>query len=143
MSNVTAAPTDNEFAGRVRWAVDENFVWEDAYGNVESRGALVPDADGPLVSSVVGSLEGRHVHAPVIDIDFHARLEPSSTPGHFHLYLDRPVTWRAYKRILRSMVKAGLVDKEWYRLAKFRRMTVVRGPGSRKGTVPSRASMRR
>ena len=35
-------------------------------------------------------------HRPILDLDFPAALVPSTTPGHFHLYLDKPMAEEDY-----------------------------------------------
>lgn len=42
-------------------------------------------------------------HKPLIDIDFPAALIPSSTPGHFHLYLDKDMDEEQYMSFLLTL----------------------------------------
>ena|ERR1700741_2316125 len=65
-------------------------------------------------------------HIPVLDIDFECGLVPSKTPGHHHLAINRPMSWKSYKKLLKALVKAGIVEKSWYQVAKRRRFTMVR-----------------
>ena len=59
---------------------------------------------------------------------------PSSTPGHSHLYVDAPMPWRRYKRLLRACMKAGLIEKSWYKASVRSRTTYLRPPWrSKKG----------
>lgn len=51
-----------------------------------------------------------NIHRPILDIDFGAALIPSSTEGHFHLYLDKPMTWKNYKRLLNVMAEVGVIE---------------------------------
>lgn len=76
------------------------------------------------------------------DLVVPARLVPSSTTGHFHLYLDVRVRWEDYVRLLEEMRDAGLVDGGWFDLALRRKMAVLRKPHVRKGAeaVPLAAS---
>jgi hypothetical protein len=74
-------------------------------------------------------------HLPVIDLDFSAYLEASTSPGHYHLYLNRDVSWWRYKKVLKAMYKAGLIEKGFYRLSVKRGQTFVRRPGVRKKFV--------
>lgn len=37
----------------------------------------------------------------------------SKTPGHFHLYFERPVTWATYSRLLRELARARVIDRYW------------------------------
>ena len=81
----------------------------------------------PAASLVSSLLVGSHnIHAPALDIDFPATLVPSSTPGHFHLYLDCPMPWRRYRRLLRALARAGIIERSWYKAAVYRRATHLR-----------------
>lgn len=77
---------------------------------------------------------GVPLHRPVIDIDHAAKLLPSSTPGHYHLMIDRPMTWANYQRLLDVMAEVGLVEPGYARVAHERGHTAVRVPWFRKGT---------
>ena len=69
------------------------------------------------------------LHLPAIDLDFPCTLVPSRTEGHFHLYLDRPLTWDRYKVILDAFLEAGLIDVGWHRQALKDKQTYLRtGP---------------
>jgi hypothetical protein len=72
------------------------------------------------------------LHAPVLDIDLPAALVPSSTPGHYHLVIERAMTWRTYKRLLRAMTRAGLLEKGFTKMAIRRGYTSVRVPWVKK-----------
>lgn len=75
------------------------------------------------------------MHAPTIDIDHECRVVPSSTPGHYHLYIDKRMTWRSYKRLLKAMVRAGIVEKGYYNAAIKSKQTMVRKPGVTKQPI--------
>lgn len=81
-------------------------------------------------ANLIGSITDEGTHVPVLDIDFPVRLEPSSTPGHFHLYLDGiELDWSTYKMLLAALAAAGVIE-EGYRTASLSRgMTLVRKPG--------------
>lgn len=82
--------------------------------------------EATLVSSEMD--ENTEIHLPVLDIDFPCELLDSSTDGHHHLYLNRPMEWRKYKRLLRALWKAGIIEDGYYKLAKKRKKTCVRAP---------------
>lgn len=65
-------------------------------------------------------------HLPVIDLDFPARLVPSRTPGHYHLYLDMPLSWAKYQRLLRALLAADLIGNDFYDLAMKHKQTFAR-----------------
>lgn len=54
-------------------------------------------------------------HVPVLDVDLPVRVRESGTPGHHHLFIDKPMSWRAYKRLLKALARAGIVEKDWVR----------------------------
>jgi hypothetical protein len=66
----------------------------------------------PGTSSHVGNTG---YHRPVLDIDMPVTLTPSKTPGHHHLEIERNLTWRQYKRLLRALAAAGIVERSWVR----------------------------
>ena len=68
------------------------------------------------------------LHAPVLDLDFPAVLVPSTTPGHFHLYLDKEVPWDKFKVLLMAMWEVGLLEKGYVDTAIARGYTTVRLP---------------
>lgn len=80
-----------------------------------------------LVGSGVKGLPGFHM--PVIDIDFSAHLEPSSTEGHFHLYLNRTMVWETYAALLKALYDAGVIEEGFYEMSIARGQSFVRYPG--------------
>lgn len=77
------------------------------------------------------------MHSPVLDIDFAARLVPSSTEGHFHLYLDGlTLGWPEYKKLLKALADAGVIESGYYDASVRRQMTCVRPPGVMKERQP-------
>lgn len=69
-------------------------------------------------------------HSPVLDVDYGARLIPSSTPGHFHLYLDDlRLTWDEYQELLLVLAKLGVIEPGYAAASIDRRQTMVRKPG--------------
>lgn len=72
-------------------------------------------------------LELRHVH-----------VVPSSTPGHFHVYVDQVLEWWCYRDLLRQLVACGVVEEGYLRAALDRGATFVRKPGVRKPEEVSR-----
>lgn len=61
-----------------------------------------------------------------------ARLVASGTPGHHHLYLETRLDWDAYLKIMRLMVDAGLLEKDWVDMNERRRMAMLRKPERKK-----------
>lgn len=86
-----------------------------------------------LVGSRLKGDEPEGLHAPVLDLDFPARLVPSTTPGHFHLYLDVAMPWRKYRALLMALCTAGIIEPGYMKASIARRATFVRKPGVVKG----------
>jgi hypothetical protein len=79
-----------------------------------------------ICSEVKGDFWGSDTHFPVIDIDLPCRLIPSSTPGHFHLYIDSPIDGEKYRNMLDAMAEAGVVQEFYAKAAHLRGATFVR-----------------
>lgn len=58
-----------------------------------------------------------------------ARLVPSSSPGHHHLYLETVLTWSVYNELLRRMADAELIERNWHAMCERRKMGLLRKPG--------------
>ncbi len=80
--------------------------------------------DGEMVTSEL--TDGRH--APAIDLDVPAWLIPSRTPGNSHLYIDVPMTWRQYRRILKALRDGGVIEPGYYAMAVKKGRTSLRRP---------------
>lgn len=68
----------------------------------------------------------------VIHLTVPAKLVPSSTEGHFHLYLETGMDWPDYLRLMRFMAEAGLLEKEWVDMNERRQMAMLRKPEYKK-----------
>lgn len=87
---------------------------------------FVSESEANLVTSATGNGDW---HLPVIDLDVPHRLEPSSTPGHSHLYIDVPVKWDDYVALLNELANAGIVEFGYVEASKAKGATMVRKPG--------------
>jgi hypothetical protein len=97
--------------------------------NVEPAVAGEANLIGSLVQGLPEDYAHRgSLHLPVLDIDFPAHLIPSATPGHYHLYLDRPVLWDDYKNLLAALSRCGIIEHGYYRAAVADGQTFVRIP---------------
>lgn len=83
------------------------------------------EADANLVSSECEN----HMHMPVLDLDFPCELVPSSTEGHYHLYMDLPMPWATYRELLRALFLAGVIEEGCYLASIERKATMVRKKG--------------
>lgn len=82
-----------------------------------------PAKDGNLISS---KIEGSSRHFPVLDLDFEAVLIDSKTPGNHHLYLNKDVSWQAYKNLLKALFDAELINDGFYHRALLEEATFCR-----------------
>lgn len=89
------------------------------------RTAGVTEQEANLVSSEME--DGNH--APALDIDFPCYTLPSSTPGHAHLYFDKPLSWKDYKKLLTTLYEIGYIEEGFYRAAIRTKATYLRLPG--------------
>jgi hypothetical protein len=117
--------TWNDPMGRMTMRIKQWIKW-DMFGGEERR--LCPPADADVVISLLP--DGRH--APVLDLDLPHRLVPSTTEGHSHLYLDVPMSWRQYKRLLKALAKAGVLEQGYVEASLYRRHTAARMPWVKK-----------
>lgn len=101
----------------------DRITWDDGYGP-ETGDAFTNDVNGNWRASAASHLG--HAHIPLFDLDIPASLTGSKTPGHYHLEIHALVTWRAYRRILKAMMKAGLIERSWYLMVKRRRWAALR-----------------
>lgn len=85
--------------------------------------------DANLVSS---RLENSDFHCPALDLDLPCALIPSSTTGHYHLYLDHPMEWRAYKKLLLALRDAGILEDGFVNCSIDRKQSCLRPPWVRK-----------
>lgn len=77
-------------------------------------------------ANLVSSLTYNGRHAPVIDLDVPARLVPSKTPGHSHLYIDHEMEWSVYLELLQALAKNSIVESNYVRFTEARGMSFVR-----------------
>jgi len=89
-------------------------------------------ADVEAANLITSRVAGTGMHKPVLDIDLPATLLPSSTPGHFHLFIDHEMPWETYVELLEALVKAGLVEPGYMNASRDRGYTAVRLPWVRK-----------
>ena len=118
---------------RSLWAIDESLLNADSaegpIGEAEQAEARKPVsalADSTLVGSRVLHNGIREMHMPVIDIDFEVELVPSRTPSHYHLYLQKEITWERYVVLLQALAFAGVIEQGYLNTSIIRGQTFVR-----------------
>lgn len=72
------------------------------------------------------------MHRPILDIDFPIYAIPSSTPGHYHLYIDKPMSKSDYMKLLATLAEVGIIEQGYYNASRMRGYTMVRLPGVKK-----------
>lgn len=115
----------NPFPGQELRSVD---FGDSDYDTTSQRADDVEDAN--LVTSKVAGRVFRH--KPVLDIDFPAQLVPSSTPGHFHLFLDKEMEDETYWKLLEALADAGVIEHGYFKASVRRGFTAVRLPWVKK-----------
>ena len=98
-------------------------------------------SDSHLVSSISSSANHKiyddtfqwsdarkHMHRPVIDIDVPVEVVESTTPGHFHLYIDHLVEPEKYMALLVAMADCGIVEEGYARASYEKGFSAVRVP---------------
>jgi hypothetical protein len=65
--------------------------------------------EGREVNVITSKVNGRRKHKVVLDLDYDAALIPTSTPGHFHLLIDKDVDEDAYEDFLLACHNIGLI----------------------------------
>jgi hypothetical protein len=92
------------------------------------------DGDPELAAAtgVCSRIHAKHhmpgLHKVVLDIDHEAALVPSSTPGHYHLLIEKYLTWDAYKEVLEVLGKHGVIEKGYAQASIARGASWIRTP---------------
>lgn len=109
--------------GRAPYSLhDADPIWDATVNDAE----VCPVDEANILTSEVAGKPGMHKVA--LDIDLPAKLLPSSTPGHWHLYIDCDVPWEVYTKLLDTLVEAGVIEVGYARASKLRGYTSVRPP---------------
>lgn len=96
------------------------------YAEALDRKGIEPNCIGSALA------DGSGMHAPALDIDWPCQLIESSTPGHFHLYIDKPLTWAHYVKLLTVMAEVGLLEEGYVGASLRDGATILRRPGVKK-----------
>lgn len=89
--------------------------------------------DATVISSLTtSSTVEAPMHKVILDIDVPVKLVPSSTRGHFHLYIDKEVPHEAYFNLVRAFVDAGIVEPGYLGASERRGYTSARLPWIKK-----------
>lgn len=72
---------------------------------------------------------GPRTYPFIVGLESPARLVPSSTPNHHHLYLDTELPWNDYALLLKRFEEATIIQRGFYRASMERKQTMLRKPG--------------
>lgn len=111
---------------RQEYAVDLT----EGHSAIDDKRQQVEEGEGNLFSSELVGQAGYHV--PTLDLDLECELIESTTPGHFHLYIDKPMKWEEYYILLQVLYDVGLIQKGFLDLSVARKATFLRKPGVKK-----------
>lgn len=117
----TATPVVDEYGitNEVRVDVDYEMLDREEVGSWSEANA-------------VSSLCRDGQHMPAIDIDRYCEVVPSSTFGHFHLYINVKMSWWRYRVLLWALKYSGVIEPGFYRASRRRGQTMLRLPGVKK-----------
>lgn len=73
------------------------------------------------------------MHVVALDLDHAAWLIPSSTNDHSHLYIDLPIPWSKYSKLLDVLAECGIIEKGYRDASVKRKATFLRLPWVKKG----------
>jgi hypothetical protein len=89
-----------------------------------------------LISSLPADKGDREAgyHYPAIDFDgIPVRFVESSTPGNFHLYIDKKVHWDQYTKLLEALAVCRLVQRGFVEASLSQGSTTLRTRPDKKG----------
>lgn len=72
------------------------------------------------------------MHKVLLDLDIPAKLIPSGTEGHSHLYIDKVMPWEHYKKLLKVLAEVGIIESGYAGSSISRGFTTLRLPWHKK-----------
>lgn len=86
----------------------------------------------PPVSRKIGDPIPEETHRPVLDVDLPVWVRESSTPGHYHLIIDKEMPWSDYAAVVRVLGDVGILEEGFVKASIARRGSWIRTPWTRK-----------
>ena len=119
-----------DFQGEDDYDLPEDAPAEAQRNASHARRRVADPAEANVFSSLLAGQEGVEdpLHTVAIDLDHRARLVPSSTEDHGHLYIDKVMPWSDYLKLLRVMAEVGLVEPGYVSASERRLATHLRMP---------------
>jgi hypothetical protein len=105
------------------WRSDGYSDWE-----VDVAQPSLPDSAEMVSSLIVKDDKATGNHTIMLDFDYPVTLVESSTAGHHHLYIDHVLPWAKYKRLLKALRDADLIEDGFYRASLRNHATMLRPP---------------
>lgn len=117
------------------------FRHQDEYESSEALEKCDRDV-AEIVSSKIANqalfnFPGESKHKILLDIDHNALLVPSSTEGHWHLYIDHTISWKKYCALLLALAEAGVIEDGYAQASIRREQTHLRVPWLSKSGHPN------
>ena len=94
----------------------------------EYTNVTIPEENIERAEVVTSQNTFNDLHRPVLDIDIAAALIPSSSNGHYHLYLDKTMHWKQYEKLLLVLAEVGIIEEGYAQASIERKYTAVRLP---------------
>lgn len=101
-----------------------------AYDAQTDRFSTTHVEEAQVITSLVAGGGGQH--KLVLDVDLPAQLIPSTTEGHFHLYVDTVIEHDKWEALLIALAEAGVIEPGYMRASIARGFTAVRLPWVKK-----------
>lgn len=129
MFYIPVLDVDYEAADEITQAEIEEVIEALENGDPDPPKHYKVEVNTVTYSNLIASETTNGKHRPVLDIDFAARLLPSKTEGHFHLYLDGiELEWGDYEKLLNVLAEVGILEEGYVNASIERGMTRVRTP---------------
>jgi len=71
----------------------------------------------------------------ILEVEFPIQLIPSTTSRHYHLYLDRKISWEQYVMVLEVAQGADIINRGFYEMSIKNRQSMVLLPGKDRGEL--------
>lgn len=106
----------------------------DSYDAHVGRYNTLDIEEAQVITSLVANSPAGQMpnHKLIIDVDLPAKLVPSSTEGHFHLYIDKEMSYEAWATLLYALAAAGIIEPGYMRACIARGFSAVRLPWIKK-----------
>lgn len=110
----------------------KNVEFDSGYDLIDELDKTKDIDEANAITSRISGDEGER-HKLILDIDFPVQAIPSTTPGHFHLYIDKAIDWKSLLAVIEALANAGLVEQGYADACRDQKFTTVRLPWVKKG----------